>query len=177
MSRLPFLLVAALPLLSACGGDPEPGAEVAGRQQELLTPRSDGGIDAQRQESAEPQDGLRAGSDADVAEAEMQVSDVPQPERPELVPADIYGSWAAEQSACAAASQRITVSATSFEDTAGTCEINELVDGGDGFTASLSCDRGGSKDAELLKLTPDGATLSLTWVARDEPDTILVRCE
>lgn len=173
MSHFPILLLVVIPLLAACGGAAEQTDDVAGRQQDLLTPRSDSGIDVQRQPQAPV-----AAEEADQTEIDIAVSEIFVPERSEIVPADIYGSWAAEQSECQLSSgQRITVSATSFEDTAGTCEINELVDGGDGFTASLSCERSGGNEAELLKLTPDDDTLALDWVGRDEPETILVRCE
>ncbi|HEV7276378.1 MAG TPA: hypothetical protein VGN80_08825 [Devosiaceae bacterium] len=180
MQRLPILLLAVLPLLSACGGDSaQPGDDVAGRQQDLLTPRSDRGVDVQRQPGAERQAPVLAGSDTDDGEVDaIVVSEIPERDRAEVAPADIFGSWAAERAECELATgQRIIVSDTRFADAAGTCEINELVDSGDGFTASMSCDRGGGTEAELLKFTPDGDTMTLTWVARDEPETTLVRCD
>ena len=160
MSRLPFLLLTVVPLLGACSNAPEQPSDVSEREREL---------------SSLSEDITNADSEPDV---DFRLSEIPATERDYVAQTDVFGSWARDEAECtAAAGPPVTISSGRYEDLAGSCEINELVDNGDGFTASLSCERDGAKEAQLLKLTPDGDTLALSWVARDDPDRTLVRCE
>lgn len=161
MSRLPILLLVAVPLLGACGYAPEQPDEVANRPLDL--------------QETQPQEETRSGGPAS---EDLRIAEIPTPERNVAEPADVFGGWAANESECtAAAGPPVTISSSRYEGISGSCEINELVGNGDGFTASMSCERGGTTEVELLKLAPDGDTLALSWVARDEPDITLVRCE
>lgn len=160
MLRLPILLLAAVPLLGACGNAPEQPSDVPERERELRSLS---------------EDITDADSEPDV---DFRVSEIPTTDSNDVAQTDVFGSWARDEAECtAAAGPPVTISSSRYEDISGSCEINELVDSGDGFTASLSCERDGANEAQLLKLTPDGDTLALSWVARDEPERNLVRCE
>lgn len=158
MLRLPILLLAVVPLLGACGSAPEQPSDVAERESSSL-----------------PDDTTEADGET---VADLRLSEIPAVKRDDVDPTDAFGSWARDEVECAAvAGPPVVISSSRYEDIAGDCEINELVDNGNGFTASLSCERDGANEPQLLKLTPDGDTLALSWVARDVPDRNLVRCE
>lgn len=164
MSRLPILIAVMVPLLGACSNAPEQPSEIPDREPQLLDPLPD-----------------ITDVDADVdgeADGDLRISGIPEASDDDVAAADLFGGWAGDESECtAAAGPPVTISSSRYEDIAGSCEINELISNGDGFTASMSCERDGATEAQLLKLTPDGDTLVLSWVARDLPAQTLVRCD
>lgn len=166
MSRLPILLAVTLPLLGACNAPEQMPGDTPEAENELV--------------DRSPADSNEAGdADADgIDEADGTISEIPATDGPGMVPEDVFGRWASSSSECtAAAGPPVTISSSRYQGIDASCEINELVDNGDGFTASMSCESDGASEAQLLKLTPDGDTLTLNWVARDLPELSLVRCE
>ena len=149
MLRLPALLVVVL-LLAACSNAPEQPSDAPETQPDVLLDESD-----------------------------TTLPDIPAP--PTTAPvssADVIGGWAADIAQCDdAAGPPVVITAERFESPEESCDIDSLVDNGNGFTANLTCARGDVTDAALLKLIPDGDSLSLSWVGRDEGETVLSRCE
>lgn len=150
MLRMPALLLVLVPLLAACSNAPEQPSDTPDTQPDLL-----------------------------LDEGETTIPAIPTPETtPSVSSVDVVGSWAADPSQCTdPAGPPVTITADRFESPEEACDINNLVDSGTGFTANLTCTTGDATDAALLKLTPDGDSLTLSWVGRDEADTVLSRCE
>lgn len=151
MLRMSALLLVAIPLLAACSNAPEQPSDTPDTPQ----------------------------PDLQIEESDTTIPAIPAPETTASVSsADVIGSWAADTAECTApGGPPIVITAQHFQSPEESCEIGSLVDNGSGFTANLTCDRGDGTDAALLKLTPDGDSLALSWVGRDEGETVLSRCE
>jgi hypothetical protein len=95
-------------------------------------------------------------------------------------PSAISGRWAADPAWCTNQSlgSPIVISDTRLEGNEDRCEIAGLIDSGDGsFTASLSCEGDDRTETDLVRLTPAGEQLDLTYLGRDDPASMLTRCD
>ena len=166
-----------LALLAACGNNPQqPSAEVDDRAAE--SPYL-GGSEQDTTAATTPDFSFEDPADMTTGSISSTV--------PNTAPVDgsaIIGRWAADPAWCAdeTAGAAVAISESRFEaGLEGGCDIVELIDGGDGsVTATLSCGgdsaENGGLETELLRLIPQGETLKLDYLARDEPETTLTRC-
>jgi hypothetical protein len=164
MPRRLALLLIFLPLLAACGNAPEQPSDTPERQPDLLSDE-EGGEDA--------------GNGEGDGDGEEVIAPIPQPEGSEPAdPSMVVGDWAGDQAACSdPAGAPVRITTTRFESPTDACDIGDLVDNGNGFTASMTCEAEGGTNASLVKLTPEDDTLTLSWVGRDDPEMVLERCE
>jgi hypothetical protein len=92
----------------------------------------------------------------------------------------VAGRWAMDAASCDAASgPEVVISPTSIELAGRICDVAGTTEGGDGsLTATLSCTEGADELAQtqLVKLVPEGDTLTLSFVGGEEPDQRLSRC-
>jgi hypothetical protein len=117
------------------------------------------------------------------APAPSAVSSAPPPAQ--AVPAadkdlePLFGIWGLDPAAC---DQTLTISETRFEGAENGCDIRSFNDNGDGsYTAALSCGAQGQTADEQIKMrpvfAPTGEGVELTYLNRDNLETLLLRCE
>ncbi len=144
---------AAIALLSACGGDPEPAAPT-------------------------PQAESKPAAAAAPATPAAPVTPAATPATAEGL-APLFGSWAGQLADCGTLA--IQVSETRFEGAENSCDIAGFSDNSDGsFTASMSCTGEGAKSEERVKMrplfAPTGEAIGLTYLDRDNAEATVLRC-
>jgi hypothetical protein len=90
----------------------------------------------------------------------------------------VFGTWALNPNQC---EQNIKISKTRFEGAENGCDITSFGDNGDGsFTAAMSCLSQGQTANEQIVMrpvfAPTGEGVELTYVNRDNLQTLLLRC-
>ena len=88
--------------------------------------------------------------------------------------APLFGSWGLDPAAC---TQTLKISKTRFEGAENGCDITGYTDNGDGsYTAALSC----GSTQEQIKMrpvfAPTGEGVELTYLNRDNAETLVLRC-
>ena len=92
--------------------------------------------------------------------------------------APLFGTWALNPNQC---EQNIKISKARFEGAENGCDITTFGDNGDGsFTAAMSClSQGQTADEQIMMrpvFAPTGEGVELTYVNRDNLQTLLLRC-
>ncbi len=92
--------------------------------------------------------------------------------------APLFGTWALNPNQC---EQNIKISKTRFEGAENGCDITSFGDNGDGsFTAAMSCASQGQTADEQIRMrpvfAPTGEGVELTYLNRDNLETLLLRC-
>ena len=92
--------------------------------------------------------------------------------------APLFGTWALDPNQC---EQNIKISKTRFEGAENGCDITSFGDNGDGsFTAAMSCLSQGQTADEQIRMrpvfAPTGEGVELTYLNRDNLETLLLRC-
>lgn len=92
--------------------------------------------------------------------------------------APLFGTWALNPNQC---EQNIKISKTRFEGAENGCDITSFGDNGDGsFTAAMSCLSQGQTANEQIRMrpvfAPTGEGVELTYLNRDNLETLLLRC-
>jgi hypothetical protein len=163
-----LMLFAALLLpLSGCGNSPQQPSDTVD-DQSSESPYLDGSADETSTDFAELEE---------PTEAPEVTGSVPTP-RPSL---DVVaGRWAVDTATCEAeGGADVVISATSFEMPGRVCRVAATTYGGDGsVTATISCPVGAmdETESELVKLVPEGETMTLSFVGSAAPDQNLSRC-
>ncbi len=109
-------------------------------------------------------------------------SAAPAPQQPAAVDdamlEPVVGTWGLDPAVC---DQVIRISKTRFEGAENGCDISGFTDNGDGtLTAAMSCTSQGQTADEQIKMrpvfAPTGEGLELTYLNRDNLQTLLLRC-
>jgi hypothetical protein len=90
----------------------------------------------------------------------------------------LFGTWGLDPNSC---EQTLKISKTRFEGAENGCDISSFSDNGDGsFTAAMSCSSQGQTAEERIKMrpvfAPAGEGVELTYLNRDNLETLLLRC-
>ena len=183
--RFVLTIAVALPLLTACGSADNAVDETAGNG-EPAAPMTDAQPPDAGDEMPGPGDDPAAETDPDPGADLPGVMDgIPDDQArltgdsaDEVEVSDVTGRWAADQDWCTDQTSGfpVTITRDRFEGRENICDIVELVDGGKSFTATLSCQAEGTTTTELVKMTPGDGTLTLTYLGRDDAETVLTRC-
>jgi hypothetical protein len=88
--------------------------------------------------------------------------------------APLFGTWALDPSAC---TQTLKISKTRFEGAESGCDITSYSDNGDGsYTAALSCGTAQEQIKMRPVFAPTGEGIELTYLNRDNQETLVLRC-
>ena len=92
--------------------------------------------------------------------------------------APLFGTWGLDPAMC---DQTLKISRTRFEGAENGCDISSFTDNGDGtYTAAMTCLSEGQTAEEQIKMrpvfAPSGEGVELTYLNRDNLETLLLRC-
>lgn len=86
----------------------------------------------------------------------------------------LFGEWGLDPAAC---TQTLKISKTRFEGAENGCDITGYTDNGDGsYTAALSCGSAQEQIKMRPVFAPTGEGVELTYLNRDNLETLVLRC-
>ena len=89
--------------------------------------------------------------------------------------APLFGSWGLDPAAC---TQTLKISKTRFEGAENGCDITGYSDNGDGsYTAVVACGSAQEQIKMRPVFAPTGEGIELTYLNRDNQETLVLRCE
>ena len=94
-------------------------------------------------------------------------------------PGNFVGRWAASSEGCSAApgqSGPITITLTRFEGYENSCDIQTLLQEGQGYDAGLRCESEGTVSSETVRLVATADELVITYPERGNETVRLTRC-
>lgn len=102
---------------------------------------------------------------------------------PSLAPAkgaeSFVGRWAADVAWCAAPQgdrRPITITPLRFEGYENSCDIGEVAELVDGYSATMSCQSEGVTSVRQVTMKADQDTLRLTWADQPDSSVLLKKC-